>query len=218
MGNLLFKDIRVAFRNPKGWIISIIFFVLFLSMFAIAQNNDQNILNKTASSVIWLGLIFSMIIMFESIFDRDLGNGQFDQIILAGVSPHEIVISKIIAGYIFSAVPLIITIPVAALFFQLPMAESAAIMISILIGAPAIIAYCVTAAALLAGQGGKGFVMSLIVLPFLVPVLIFALAGIEAYPEQGIWNTGFQAVSGISIIALTLGIPASASALITKMD
>jgi len=109
-------------------------------------------------------------------------------------------------------------IPLAGTFFQLPGPEIAGLMISVLLGSPALIAYGVLSGALLAGQKGTGFLAVLITLPFIVPIIIFALSGAQNYPAFGIWNLQFQALLGLSLVALAVSIPAAAAALSAYLE
>lgn len=218
MTSLFYRDIKIMFRDPKGWLISLVFLLLFLSLFAISQNGDLQSLQSIAPAIIWLGVVFSLVVSFEHIFQRDLDNGQLEQLRLSGISLSQIVMSKLLSGFLFSILPMVFIIPIAGIFYNLSATTTSGLALSILIGAPSLMAYAIVAAALLSGHGSRGFLMSLIVLPFVVPVLIFALEGIEAFELEGLWNTGFQALFGVSIIAVTIAIPAASAALAANMD
>lgn len=218
MTALLWRDLRIAFRDPKGWLMAVIFFLLFLSLFAIALGGNAQVLKRIAPVSIWLALVFSLLLTFDTIFDADIRGGMFEQLHLSGTSNITIVSSKMLAGFIMSVLPLLAAIPVAGLLFQLSGVEIAAILTSVLLGAPALIAYGVLAGALLAGQRNTGFLAILMTLPFMVPVVIFALSAIDAYPVRGIWSLEFQALAGLSLISIAVSIPAAAAALSAYLD
>ena len=218
MSALLWRDLRVLFRNPQSWLMGIIFFLLFMSLFAIALNGDTNKMQDMGAAIIWLAAIFSLLLNFGNIFQNDVNNGNFEQLYLSGLSTVSIVISKVLASFITSIVPLLIAIPIASISYHLSSTEMAGILLSLLIGAPAIISYGVLAGAMLAGQKNAGFLVILITLPFMVPIVIFALSGIQAYSSMGLWNLQFQALFGISLIALAIAIPAASAALSAYLD
>lgn len=198
--------------------MAIIFFLLCLSLFAIGLKGESKVLQNTAPTIIWLALIFSLLLTFENIFEADIRSGVFEQLILSGLSPTAITVSKILSGFIISVLPLIIAIPIAGIWYHLSAEQTAGIMLSVIFGAPAILAYGVMAGALLAGQRGTGFLAILITLPFILPVFIFALSGISAFEVNGIWNLQFRALAGTSLIAFAISIPASAAALSAYLD
>ncbi len=218
MMSLIQRDLMILFREPKGWLLSLVFFVLFLSLLAIALGADSALLRSVGAPAFWLAVTFSLLLTFDTLFESDIRSGLFEQFRLSGISPVTLVISKFITVFLTSVIPLILVAPLAGLLYQMNFAHLAPIILSLLFGTPAIIALGVTAAALLAGQRTAGFLIILLTLPFLVPVLIFALAGIEAYSEAGLWNTGFQALMGFSLVSIAIGIPASAAALTSNME
>ena len=218
MSALLWRDLRILYRNPQGWLMGILFFLMFLSLFAIALNGSPNKMKTMGPTIIWLAVIFSQLLNFGTFFQNDIQSGYFEQLKLSGVSSISIIVSKIVACFLTSIIPLLFAIPVAAISYQLGTTKIAAIMLSVLIGAPAIIAYGVLAGALIAGQKNGGFLVVLLTLPFMVPIVIFALSGIEAYPAAGVLNSQFQALSGISLIALAVSVPAASAALSAYLD
>jgi len=218
MTALLWRDLRLAFRDPRQWLLAILFFLIFLSLFAIGLGGSASKLQMTASVAIWLALIFSLLLTFDTIFEADVQSGVFEQLYLSGISSTQIVVSKIVAGFAVSVAPLMLAIPLAGTFFQLSSPNIAGIMISVLFGAPALLAYGVLSGALLAGQKGTGFLAVLITLPFIVPVIIFALAGAQNYPALGIWNSEFQALIGLNLVAMAVSIPGAAAALSAYLD
>ncbi len=218
MSAVLWRDLQIGLRNPRGWLMAVVFFLLCLSLFAIGLKGQESLMQTTAPTIIWLALIFSILLTFENVFEHDIRSGVFEQLHLSGVSSMAIVSSKILSGFLITVAPLLIAIPVAGIWYHLSLLQISAIMLSILLGGPAIIAYGVMAGAILARQKGLGFLAILMTLPFIVPVLIFALSGIESFRISGIFNSQFQALMGTSLIALALSIPASSAAINTYLD
>ncbi len=218
MTALLKRDLMVLLRQPRGWLLALTFFVLFLSIIAIALQGDIGVLNRIAAPVIWLAVVFSLLLTFETLFTADVQNGIMEQYRLAGLSGLSIVLSKFIMVFLTSIVPLALAIPLIGVMYQLPMVHIAAITLSLLIGAPAIIALGLVSAALLSGQRSAGFLIILLTLPFMIPVIIFALAGINAYPIEGLDNPGFIALAGLSLLSFAICIPASSAALKINME
>lgn len=215
---LLKRDLRVLFRNPRGWLVGIVFFLLFLSLIAIALNADPGKMADMAAPGIWLAAIFSLLLMFESLFSADMRNGLSEQFFLSGLSPLSMALSKFVSSFIITVLPLVLITPLVGLMYQIDFQAIGPIMLSLLIGTPALIALGLVSSAILSGQRSGGFLIILLTLPFLVPVLIFALAGIETYPEKGLWNPGFLALAGVSLISIGIGLPASAAALKANME
>jgi len=198
--------------------MAVIFFLLCLSLFAIGLNGNETLMQTTAPAIIWVALVFSILLTFENVFEADIRSGVFEQLYLSGLSSISIVSSKILSGFVITILPLLFAIPIAGIWYHLTAQDIAAIMLSIILGGPAIIAYGVLAGAILAMQKGLGFLGILMTLPFIVPVLIFALSGIDAFVANGLFNPQFKALAGTSLLALAITIPAGSAALKTYLD
>lgn len=218
MSAILARDLKILFRNPKSWFLTLVFFLLFVSLFAIALDGDPEKLPVVAPAIIWLAVIFSLVLSFDGLFQGDMQNGVFEQLKLSNVSMLSIVASKALTIFLISCLPLICIIPIAAMVLQLDGSVTGSVMISILIGSPALIAIGVLSAAILSGSRNAGFLLTLLTLPFFVPVVIFGIEGINNFPANGIWNNAFLALSGISLISVAVCIPASAAALNTNLE
>jgi len=215
---LIKRDLLILFRNPRGWLAGLVFFVLFLSLIAIAIDADPQKMADMAAPGILLAVIFSLLLMFESLFQADMRSGISEQMLLSGLTPLSIAFSKFISSFIVTVLPLVVITPLVGLMYQIDFQAVGPIMLSLLIGTPGLIAMGMVSAAILSGQRTGGFLIILLTLPFLVPVLIFGLAGIESYPEKGLWNSGFLALAGVSLISLGIGLPASAAAFKANME
>ncbi len=215
---LLRRDFMIMFRDPRSWVTGAVFFLMFLSFIAIALDADTRRLQEMAAPGVWLAVIFSLLLTFENLFQSDLRNGTLEQFRLAAISSLSLVTSKFISSFIICILPLVMMTPVIGILYQMSFEAVGPIMLSLLLGAPALIALALVSAAILSGQRTGGFLIILLTLPFMVPVLIFALAGIESYPENGLWNTGFQALAGLSLVSMAIGLPAAAAALKASME
>ena len=212
------RDLKILLRDPKAWLLCLIFFLLFTAILAIALSGSPDNLQLIAPAGIWLAAIFSLILSFDGLFERDIRNGVLEQIRLSNASFFSFVASKALTVFVLSCLPLICAIPIAGLFVHMPVDVTQIVMISILIGSPAMIALGIFSASILSGSRQAGFLLALLTLPFFVPIVIFAIGGINAFPEIGFWNTGFIALMGISLVMVAICIPASVAALQSNLE
>ena len=108
--------------------------------------------------------------------------------------------------------------PIAALFFDLPANVTIACLISLCLAAPAIASYGTFAAAILAGRRSGGFLIVLMTTPFLVPLLIFGLEAVSGYKTEGLGTLEFRVLIGLSLIGVSVGLPAAAAALKAQLE
>ncbi|MGJ8564137.1 MAG: heme exporter protein CcmB [Alphaproteobacteria bacterium] len=215
---LLKRELMLMARTPSSWMLGLVFFALFLLLCVIALGGRQSVMQPLAPALIWLAVIFSQLLAFNSVFQSDYEDGSLEQLALSGVGMLRIVLAKAAAFFIFVYLPLLFAIPIAGIGFALSPSTLAAICLSLIFAAPALIAYGVMTAAMMAGRPQSGFLSVIITAPFLVPVLIFGLAAIDNYFVSGITGLEFQALAGLSFIGCALGFPAASAALSTHLE
>ncbi len=215
---LIIRDLKLAIRAGASWLMGLIFFCIFLALSAIALGGEFKTLRPLAPALIWLAMIFSLLFSFEHMFADDVKDGTLEQYRLSAQPLGLYVIAKMISHWILAVLPLLLAIPLAGLFFNLKASTLEGIAWSLLISSPALIAYGSFAGACLTGLRGGGFLLVLLTIPLLLPVLIFALGGAISFVDTGLATAPFKALAGISLIALAIGIPASAAALKTNME
>lgn len=215
---ILRRDLTIALRSGGTWLYGLVFFTLFLAMCAIGLGGNFDTLRPLAPALIWLALVLSLLLSFDRLFQIDSEDGALDHLKLAGVSFKTYVVAKCCAHWILTVLPLLLSLPIAALFFDLPLAICAGLFFSVLIASPALICYGAFSSACLVGYKGGGVLMILLSVPILLPLLIFGVSAAIRYEELGLGATEFQALAGISLIALAVGIPATAAALKATME
>ena len=218
MRTIISREITLMIRSPGSWLLGIIFFALFLMLCAIALGGEFSRIRPLAPALIWLAIMFSQLLGFNGLFQADHMDGTLEQLTLSGISPLIIVASKAVAYFICAFLPLLIAVPLAGLAFDLSVQTIAAICLSLLCAAPAIIAYGIMASAILAGRQGGGFLSVLITTPFMIPLLIFGVAAVDSYPVHGLTGMEFQAIFGLSFIGCAVGLPAASTAIAANME
>lgn len=212
------RDLKLALRSGGAWLYGVFFFAVFIALSAIALGGSLNVMRPIAPALIWLAVIFSAMLSFQTIFQEDFNDGNLAQLKIAGVSSVNLCASKAISFALLSVLPLLAAVPLAALVFDMPTDTILATISSLLLSTPALAVYGVLSSAILAGRRGGGFLIVLITTPFLIPVLIFGLEAIEGYSKSGLAAIEFRIVIGLSLIAVAVGIPAAAAALNAHLE
>ena len=155
---------------------------------------------------------------FPSIFQEDYKDGNLAQFKLSGISLISLCAAKAVSFALLSLLPLIISIPLAALIFDITAPSILATTLSIVLAAPALTIYGVLSGAILAGRRGGGFLIVLMTTPFIIPLLIFGLDAVDGYMSAGLAAVEFRVLIGLSLIAIAVGLPASAAALNANLE
>lgn len=216
--SILKRDMTIAIRSGGTWLYGLVFFALFLAMCAIGLGGEFNTLRPLAPALIWLALVLSLLLSFDRLFQTDHEDGSLSHFMLSGISFQTYVLAKCCAHWVLSVLPLLLCLPIAALFFDLTISTCAGLFFSVAIASPALICYGAFSSACLVGYKGGGTLLILLSVPILLPLLIFGVSAAIHYEEFGLSATEFQALAGISLIALATSIPATAAALKTTME
>lgn len=211
------RDLNIAMRSGGAWLYGLFFFAVFIALTAIAMGGTLNAMRPFAPALIWLAVIFSAMLSFPTIFQEDYLDGNLAQLKLSGLSLIKVSIAKTISFALLSIAPLLLATPLAALLFDMALDVTIATVLSLVIATPALTIYGVLSSAILASRRG-GFLIILITSPFLIPLLIFGLGSVEAYPLNGFSALEFRALSGLSLIAIAVGIPAASAALTANLE
>lgn len=213
MSALILRDLRLAMRSGGAWLLGILFFALFLTFCVIAVGADKTRLTALGPSLIWLAVMFSTLLSFQDIFSRDMADGTLDHILLSPVTPLQIVSAKAIGFALLSIGPVLLSLPIAGIMLGLSTKVISGLALSVIFATPALAAYGTMASALMARRGSGGFLIILISAPFLIPVLIFGLSAVDSFVRTGIMAIEFQALAGLSLIAIAIGLPAASAAI-----
>ena len=212
------RDLTLALRSGGAWLYGLFFFAVFIALSAIALGGSLNVMRPFASALIWLAVIFSAMLSFPAIFRDDFEDGNLAQLKISGLSLINLCIAKAISFALLSIMPLLFALPFAALVFDMPSQTILATLLSIVIAAPALTVYGVLSSAILAGRRSGGFLIVLITTPFLIPLLIFGLEATESFATNGLLAIEFRVLTGLSLIAIAIGIPAAAAALNANLE
>lgn len=218
MGALIKRDLRLALRSGGAWLLGVIFFALFITFCVIATGGERPQLDAFGPAYIWLALLFATLLSFGDIFSDDLSDGTLEQLLLSGLSPIAVSFAKWVAFIVLTIGPVFILLPLVGTTLGLSVPRIAGLALSVAFAAPALAAYGVMAGALMARRGKGGFLIILISAPFLIPVLIFGLAAVDSYMRFGISAYEFRALSGLSLIAMAVGLPAASAALTANIE
>lgn len=215
---ILMRDLRLAWRSGGSWIMGAVFMGAFLALCGIALGGQMSELRRLGPAMIWLGVLFSMLLSFATIFQSDYRQGTLAQILLSGPSALTICLAKWTGFLLIGFFPLFIITPLTGTLFGMSGASLGATMLTLALAAPALAAYVTLAGAVLCARIGAGFLAVLLVMPFLVPLLIFGLDAAQSFQLEGWTAVEIRILAGLSLLSIAIGLPASAAALRINLE
>jgi len=215
MGALFARDMRLAFSRGNGLGVAILFFFCFIVVMSFSLGMMPNILSHVGAGIVWLGAILSMLLGFERLLLHDAEDGTLDILLLHNrfFGLCLLLFIKSVAHWLGSVVPVIMAAPLLGILMDMDFKENLAVFASLLVASPAITFVGLVAAALGIHLPRGSLLVAVIVLPLAIPVMIFAINGVEMVETQGIMSTPLLLLVALNLFLLPTCCIAAAAAL-----
>lgn len=217
---LLKRDLTLTLREGSALGTALGFYLIVVAMMPLGLGPDLPLLNRIAPGVLWIALLLAALLSAPRIFEADHEDGSLEAITLSDQPLELIALAKIAAHWLTMALPLVLCAPVLGLMLNLEITAYGALILSMLLGTPAVSAIGTIGAALTLKARKGGLLIALLVLPLFIPTLIF---GISAMAAAVIGPTGaalspMLILAAISLASLVIAPVATAAALRIQMQ
>jgi heme exporter protein B len=170
---LLLRDLKLAFRAEGGFGLGLAFFLIVTVLVPFSVGPQSSLLATIAPGVLWLGALLACLLSLDRLLALDWEDGSLDLLATAPLPLESVVTIKALAHWITTGLPLVLAAPVLGVLLNLPGPGFGWLVVSLLIGTPALSVIGTFGAALTVGLKRGGLLLSLLVLPLYVPTLIF---------------------------------------------
>lgn len=207
------RDLRGVLRRRTDTVAALAFFAIVVSLFPLGVGADRDMLRSMAPGVVWVAALLASMLSLARLFADDFQDGTLEQLLLSGTPLSMLVLAKMAAHWLTSGLMLALASPLLALQFDLAPSSILVLTLSLLVGTPLLSLIGGIGAALTVGVRGAGVLLSLLVLPLVMPVLIFG-AGAVGASEAGLGSAAhFSLLGAMLALALVLAPIATAAAL-----
>lgn len=210
---LLTRDLRLAFRAGGGFGLGLAFFLLIAVLVPLGVGPEGGMLGRIAPGVLWVGALLACLLSLDRIFALDHEDGSLDLLATAPIPLEAVVAVKALAHWLVTGLPLTLIAPGLAVLLNLPPAGYSWLVLSLLLGTPALSVIGAFGAAITVGLRRGGLLLSLLVLPLYVPTLIFGGEVVRRGAEGMELATPLALLGAISLGAAALLPFAAASAI-----
>lgn len=212
------RDVTIAMRRRTDVFITLVFFVIVVSLFPLGIGPELDTLRLIAPGVVWVGALLASMLALEQLFSADHRDGTLEQMLLAPQPLGLLVIGKVIAHWVITGLPLVIMAPLLGVQYDMSTDSLAVLMLALLLGTPTLSLLGAIGAALTLGLRSGGVLVALLVLPLYIPVLIFGAGAVEA-TASGLGGQAHLSMLGAILLLALLGTPlATAAALRVSTD
>lgn len=221
MSGLFLRDIRLGIRAGGGALVGVLFFLAVVAVIPFGVGPDLNLLSQIGPAILWIGALLASLLGLDRLFQADRDDGSLDLMIMAS-SRHMLsltVFTKCAAHWVTSVLPLVIATPLLGLFMNVEPLGIGAACLTLLVGTPAITFIGAAGAALAVTLPRGGLLVSVVILPLVIPVLIFGVSAIRgAIADPDPFLPPFLILAALTMFFAVIGPIAAAAALKFSSD
>ncbi len=217
-GNIVGRDLRLAFRRPGEVLNPVVFFVVAASLFPLAMTPELSQLRDVGIAVLWVSALLSSLLALDGLFRSDAEDGSLEQLVLSPISLGTVVAAKITAHWLTAALPLLLVAPLVAYSFYLPAAVVVTGVLALLLATPTLSILGAIGASLTVSLRRGGGLLGLLVLPLATPILIFGARAMDLAMAGESAAGPLWFLAALLALAVSLGPLAVAGALRVSLE
>lgn len=215
---VLQRDLLLAFRKPGEWLQPLAFFAIVIVLFPLSMDPEAALLRQLAPAALWVSLLLASLLALDFLFREDARDGTLEQYVLSGQPFAALLFAKTATHWFLTGLPLSLAGPLAAISFGAPPAAVPGVFLALLLGSVSLSLIGSIGAGLTLGVRRGGALLSLLVLPLVMPVLVFG-ARATAMSIAGDDPAGaLYLLAAMGVLALTLAPLAAAAAVRISLE
>ena len=210
---LLRRDLLLVWRRRGDALNPLWFAIIVVALFPFALGPEAAVLSRIAAGTIFVAVLLAMLLSLDALFRSDLEDGSLEQLVL---SPHPLALllgCKILVHWLTTALPLIVIAPLLAQLLLLPAAVLPVLLTALGLATPLLSLIGAVCVALTVGMRRSGMLLTLLVLPLIVPALIFGAGACNAAQSGFAFSAPLLWLAAWFALAVILAPLAAAAAL-----
>ncbi|MCX7115931.1 MAG: heme exporter protein CcmB [Gammaproteobacteria bacterium] len=160
-------------KQPRLNLHAFLFFVMMLVFFPLTLPPSSTLLREVGPGLLWVAALFAVLLSSEGLFQRAYEEGLLEQAWVSGESMVMMVLATLLTQLVMMMFPMLLFFPIMGILYQFNVMELLCLLMGFLIGVPSLFFMAALAAALNVGRVQKTTLMALLVLPLVIPVMIF---------------------------------------------
>ncbi len=182
MTALISREFRLAFRAGTGALTGLLFFLAVIAVIPFGVGPDMKLLARIGPAILWIGALLASLLGLDRLFQIDREDGSLD-LMVAGQDMLSLVLTvfaKALSHWLMTVLPLVIAAPALGLIMNMEPLAIGAATLTLLVGTPAITFIGAVGAAVTVALPRGGLLVSVLILPLVIPVLIFGVLATQA--------------------------------------
>ncbi|TBR43151.1 heme exporter protein CcmB [Marinomonas agarivorans] len=216
--SFLKSELLAVFYRKQDTINALAFFLIVITLFPLGVNPSADFLEPAAGGIVWCAASLAILLSVESLFKEDFNDGSLEQLIASGLYLPITILIKLVIQWCAVIVPLLLLIPLFSQMLFLPWSIVHVLIFTLLLGSPALFLVGTIGAALTVSLKRGAVLVLLIILPFYLPVIIFATGAISAAQAGQDYSGQLAILGAISLLSLALSPGMSAVSIKASMN
>ena len=219
MTALLKREITIALRAGSGALTGVLFFLAVVSIFPFGIGPDLNLLARIGPAVLWIAALLASLLGLDRLFAQEREDGSLDLLVMQSHPLALTIFVKCLAHWLVTGLPLVLATPLFGIMLNIPPVGIGAVMLTLLVGTPAITLIGAVGAAVTVSLARGGLLIAILILPLVIPVLIFGVTATNgALFDPDPFTAPFLILCAMTLFAGVLGPLASAMMLRHSAD
>ncbi|MGH6799586.1 MAG: heme exporter protein CcmB, partial [Roseiarcus sp.] len=148
---LFLRELRIGQRIGGGASLGVVFFLILVALTPFAIGPDLALLGRIAPAILWISALLATLLGLDRLFQADFEDGSLDLMLMSRASLELIVLTKCLAHWLLTGLPLVVAAPFFGLMLGLSANQLGSVMLSLLVGTPALTLIGAIGAALTVG-------------------------------------------------------------------
>lgn len=176
IATILWKDLRIEMRTRDALSASFVFCVLVLVIFNFTLDLNTEEARRLGAGFLWVAFVFGGILSLNRSFAIEKAEGCSKSLMLSPADRGAIYTGKFLANLIFMLATQLLILPLFAVFFNVPIASSAPLLLLIFVlGSVGFASVGTLFSAMAANTRMRELMLPLLLLPVSIPVLLAAV-------------------------------------------
>ena len=177
---LVWKDLTTERRSKAAFGAVAFMGAITLLMFGFALGPDPASLRAAAAGLLWLTVLLSGALAFNRSYQAEVEAGALDALLLYPGARWPIFAGKLLANLVFVLLVEVITLPIAAVLYDLPLERLPRLAGVLLLGTLGFVTLGTYYAAMASRVRAREILLPLLLFPMLVPLLLAAVGATNA--------------------------------------
>ncbi len=215
---ILRRDLLCAFRRWGDMAMPLVFFAIVATLFPLASSPAPELLRLLGAPALWAAVLLSILLSLQALYRNDIEDGSFEQLLLREEPLAVVLLAKSLAHWLVAGAPLALLAPLWGLSFSMSPSASATLFVALLLGTPTLCLLGAVGASLTAGLRQAAGLLGLLVLPLMLPVMMFGARAVDVAATGGDPAGQLYVMAAMFFLALSLAPLAAAAAIRIALD